>query len=187
MVLGIIVAALAALRFTRALFSVDKRSPSSSAHTYVLDHVQTIPAPVDEVFAFFEEPGNLGKITPARMGFEILEIQDLPMQRGTRIEYRIRPLGIPQRWATEIVEYERGKLFVDLQTRGPYRYWRHRHLFDDAGGRTLMRDRVEYQLPLGVLGRLAHALVVARQLRQIFYYRADAIAREFGFGGDVEI
>ena len=185
--LGISVGLFAIVRFGRAVFSGDKRRSSSTAHTYVLETRQMIPAPIDRVFPLFEDPHNLGKLTPARMGFEILNIDHLPMQRGTTIEYRIKPFGVPQRWGTEIQEYESGERFVDLQTRGPYRYWRHQHSFKDDGGRTLMRDRVEYQMPLGLLGRFAHALVVAREVRRIFDYRADAITQMFGPYHDVEI
>jgi ligand-binding SRPBCC domain-containing protein len=135
---------------------------------------------VDQVFPLFENPHNLGSLTPAGMGFEILSISDPPMQHGTTIEYRIRPFGVPQRWLTKIVEYEPARSFVDLQKDGPYRYWRHKHTFRDDGGRTLMTDRVEFQMPVGVLGRLAHRLVVDRELRRIFDYRADVIARLFG-------
>ncbi len=102
------------------------------------------------------------------MGFEITRLENLPMQCGTTIRYRIRPFGVPQRWTTEIVEYRPDREFVDVQTKGPYRYWRHRHTFEDVDGGTLMRDRVEYQMPLGPLGRLAHFLFVGGTLRGIF-------------------
>ena len=42
-----------------------------------------------------------------------------------------------------------------------------------------MRDRVEYELPFGVVGRLAHRLLVRRQLENIFRHRARAIAELF--------
>ncbi len=38
-----------------------------------------------------------------------------------------------------------------------------------------MTDRVEYELPLGPLGDIAHSLMVERQLRAIFDYRARRI------------
>jgi len=41
-------------------------------------------------------------------------------------------------------------------------------------------DRVEYTLPLGPLGRLAHLLLVGRQLESIFDFRARTVAEMFG-------
>lgn len=41
-------------------------------------------------------------------------------------------------------------------------------------------DMVQYELPLGLLGRLIHTLVVRSQLEVIFDYRREAITRIFG-------
>lgn len=149
-------------------------------HRYLLERTQEIAAPRDEVFAFFAGPDNLGAITPGWLRFELRRIDKLPFGVGTKIEYRIRPFGVPQRWVARIVSHMPPLRFVDVQEEGPYASWRHLHEFDELdGGRTLMRDRVEYALPFGLLGRAAHALLVGRQLREIFGYRAEVIGRLF--------
>ena len=67
--------------------------------------------------------------------------------------------------------------FVDVQEKGPYALWRHRHTFSDAGhGRTEVKDFVEYALPLWPLGETAYYLFVARSLAQIFDYRERELA-----------
>ncbi len=147
---------------------------------YVLERTQLIPATLEETFRFFEDPRNLAEITPHWLNIEIIKIDGLPFRAGTKIEYRIRWLGIPQRWRTLITEFEPCRRFVDVQTKGPYRFWRHEHIFEDRGGRTLMRDRVEYELPFSVLGRLVHGLLVSRQLRAIFDYRSARVTEIFG-------
>ncbi|HEY5639770.1 MAG TPA: SRPBCC family protein [Dehalococcoidia bacterium] len=145
----------------------------------VLEREAIIPAPRDEVFPFFEDPRNLAKITPRSMGFTIREIDDLPIKPGFRIEYTIKWLGLPLKWVTLIEEYDPPRGFTDVQARGPYRSWRHSHSFEDLGDRTLMRDRVQYELPFGILGSAAHRLIVARQLERIFDHRARRIRRLF--------
>lgn len=135
--------------------------------------------PREELFAFFEDPRNLGKITPAEMGFNIQKMDELPIHTGFRIKYRIRIFGVPVTWVSKITEYEPGVRFVDDQLRGPYAFWRHEHSFEDADSGTLMRDRVQYKLPFGILGNAVHGLLVARQLRQIFDYRAKVIGERF--------
>jgi hypothetical protein len=147
---------------------------------YLLERAQTVEAPIDQVFSFFEDPRNLRAVTPPWVRFEVRRLEHVPLHAGMRNEYRIHWLGLSLRWHGLITEYERGRRFVDLQTGGPYRYWRHEHTFTDLGGRTLVRDRVDYELPFGLLGAVVHRLIVARQLREIFDYRARAIARAFG-------
>ena len=67
----------------------------------------------------------------------------------------MRPLfGIPQlKWITCIAVAEEPYRFVDVQVRGPYRHWWHEHTFIEQDGGTLMKDRVEYELPLRPVGK----------------------------------
>jgi len=146
---------------------------------YTLEREQLVPGPRERVVAFFIDPRNLSEITPPWVRFEITQLEQTPLAGGTMQEYRIRWLGVPLRWESLIAEFDEGRRFTDVQTRGPYRYWRHEHTFDDAEGGTLVRDRVQYELPFGVLGVIVHTLVVRRQLRDIFDYRANMIEDVF--------
>ena len=147
---------------------------------YTLERSQLVPRPRADVFRFFEDPRNLAEITLKRMGFEIIHIDELPIRPGFRIVYRIKWAGIGLKWVTTITGYDPPNGFADAQTKGPYKYWKHEHTFEDAGdGRTLMRDCVRYEMPFGILGAIAHRLVVARQLRRIFGYRARRIRELF--------
>lgn len=147
--------------------------------THHLRATLDVDRPLDDVFAFFARAENLGRITPPAMGFE-LRSTDLVMREGLEVEYRIRPLlGIPTTWRSVIAEYDPPHTFRDVQLRGPYRRWDHRHTFVADGDRTRIVDEVMYQLPLGPLGELAHRLVVRPQLAQIFRYRARAVRAVF--------
>jgi uncharacterized protein YbjT (DUF2867 family)/ligand-binding SRPBCC domain-containing protein len=147
--------------------------------TYRLSSRQFVARPRDEVFAFFAEPRNLGRITPASMSFQFLS-DDFDMRNGLKIDYRLRPLfGIPTGWRTEITDYQPPSSFADIQTSGPYKRWEHHHSFSDAPGGTLVEDRVEYELPLGPLGSLGNALIVRGELEKIFHYRARIVERVF--------
>ena len=147
---------------------------------YRLLRTQHVAAPIAEVFAFFSDPFNLEAITPPWLGFRILEASDRPVRKGTRIRYRLRLRGIPLRWESVISEFVDGEMFADEQVTGPYRYWRHEHRFRQEAGGVAIEDRVDYALPLGPLGRIAHAVAVKRQLRGIFDYREARIAELFG-------
>ena len=83
-------------------------------------------------------------------------------------------------WVTEITHVEEGRLFVDEQRFGPYRFWHHQHHFLPIEGGVEMRDIIHYKLPLGPLSFLADSFVVGRQLRRIFSYREEALTQRFG-------
>lgn len=151
--------------------------------------VTLLRQPVEGVFPFFADAGNLALITPPELGFRILTPTPVEMRRGTLIDYRLRLFGIPFGWRTRIADWDPPRSFADEQLRGPYALWHHTHLFEsvDLGGAgvggttapaalgTRMTDRVRFRLPMGILGAPALPLVKL-QLRRIFTYRARAIS-----------
>jgi ligand-binding SRPBCC domain-containing protein len=147
---------------------------------HVLEREQLVPAPLDRVFAFFAEAHNLQALTPSFLRFAFETAGPIHMRPGARIAYRLSLFGVRFRWLTEIAVWEPGRRFVDVQLEGPYRRWVHTHEFAPAACGTIVRDRVEYALPLGPAGALAHRLFVRRTLARIFDHRRDRIAALVG-------
>jgi ligand-binding SRPBCC domain-containing protein len=144
---------------------------------HVLERAQLVRAPLDRVFAFFSEARNLERITPEWLSFEVLTPEPIAMRVGTQIQYRLRLHGVALHWTSMIEVWEKDRAFVDRQLSGPYRLWHHRHEFSALGDGTLVRDRVQYALRLGVVGELAHLAFVRRELGRIFDYRRIAVTR----------
>ncbi|MCJ7709440.1 MAG: NAD-dependent epimerase/dehydratase family protein, partial [Chloroflexi bacterium] len=102
------------------------------------------------------------------------------MTEGTLIDYTVRPLmGIPMPWRTRIEAIEPPLRFRDVQVRGPYRRWEHSHTLTPIAGGTRIDDRIDYELPFGPVGEIAHRMIVRRELERIFRYRARAIESIF--------
>jgi hypothetical protein len=138
-----------------------------------------VPRPLDEVFPFFSDARNLELLTPSWLKFHVLTIPD-KIATGVHIQYRLAWHGIPLRWTTEITRWNPPHDFEDIQLSGPYKLWRHTHRFESRNGGTQMTDMVEYDLPFGPLGRIAHAVQVRRNVEAIFDYRYDRIQEIFG-------
>jgi ligand-binding SRPBCC domain-containing protein len=145
-----------------------------------LQREQYVDRPLADVFHFFAEAHNLERITPPWLSFTVLTPDPIEMRVGALIDYRLRVHGVPVRWTSRIEDWEPGSSFVDRQLRGPYGLWHHRHTFAEAGEGTVMRDEVDYAMPFGVLGDLAHSLFVRRDLERIFTYRHEAVPRLLG-------
>jgi ligand-binding SRPBCC domain-containing protein len=142
-----------------------------------LEREQYVDRPVADVFHFFAEAHNLERITPPWLSFQVLTPDPIEMRAGTLIDYRLRVHGVPLRWTSRIEHWEPGRSFVDRQLRGPYGLWHHRHSFAEDGEGTVVRDEVDYAMPFGALGDLAHPLFVRRDLERIFTYRHEAVPR----------
>lgn len=149
---------------------------------YTLAQSQKIPASVEVVWDFITSPRNLKRITPPYMGFEIVT-PNIPekIYPGMLIEYRVSPLlNVKMRWVTEITQVRELSYFVDEQRIGPYSLWHHEHHVEATDGGVLMHDEVHYQPPFGFLGSFANALIIKRQLKEIFDFRAKALEEIFG-------
>ncbi len=146
---------------------------------HLLEREQRVELPIDRAFEFYGDARNLERITPPWLGFEVTTPGPIEMEVGTLIEYRLRLHRVPVRWRTRIEVWEPPRRFVDAQIRGPYSLWEHTHTFEAEGPEaTIIRDRVRYAIPFGPLGELANRLLVRRDLRRIFDYRREAVARE---------
>ncbi len=153
---------------------------TTMSRRHVLERAQILRRPRGEVFEFFSDARNLEAITPDFLRFRLITPPPIPMAEGTLIDYRLSLHGAPLRWRTRIEAWVPGQRFVDLQLSGPYRLWRHTHTFEDVPGGTRMSDEVEYELPLGLLGDLAHTLFVRRRVEAIFDHRRKVIGARFG-------
>jgi ligand-binding SRPBCC domain-containing protein len=150
------------------------------ARTFLLERTQVVARPRREVFAFFADPLNLERITPAFLRFRITTPRPIEMKPGAIIDYRLRLYGLPVAWRTRIETFEPESSFTDVQLVGPYRRWRHRHDFVEGAGGTEVRDVVEYEMPLGPIGALVRQVFVARSLDRIFDARRRAVEEIFG-------
>lgn len=149
---------------------------------YQLHTTQKIPASVEKVWDFISSPGNLKKITPEYMGFDITS-KNLPekMYPGMIISYKVSPvMGIKTTWVTEITHVKEQEYFVDEQRVGPYSMWHHEHQIEAVPGGVLMTDIVSYKPPFGFLGSIANEIMIKHKLKEIFDFRTKAVEKLFG-------
>ncbi len=138
----------------------------------------SIKAPPEVVFGFHESPDALRYLIPPWEKMEVVESSE-SLQIGSRVVLGGRILGlVPIRWVAVHTEYEPPHLFADRQESGPFAWWYHRHrILDDGQGGTVLRDEVEYQTPLGLIGHWLGGWLVRRKLEAMFAYRHETTRR----------
>lgn len=137
----------------------------------------TIKATPDIVFRFYESPGALVHLIPPWEKMEVVESAG-SLEPGSRVVLLGRVGPIPIRWEAIHTEYDPPHLFADRQESGPFSKWYHRYCFNDDGhGGTILRDEVEYALPLGCVGRWLGGGIIRQKLDQMFEYRHETTRR----------
>ena len=144
--------------------------PISCLQTLRMDTI--VPVPRAQAFAFFADAANLERLTPPWINFRILTPRPIAMQAGAVIDYSIALYGLPMPWRTRIDVWEPGVRFVDRQVAGPYRWWRHEHLFEVVDGGTRIIDQVEYAPRAAMIT----SRLVQRDVGRIFAFRQGVLA-----------
>jgi ligand-binding SRPBCC domain-containing protein len=162
-----------------------------------LEFEQWVPFPIERVFAFFSNPENVPRIMPASSSTKLIALNRKPAPPpppgipgdkaagvGSTIvtSFRVFPfLPLRAQWIARITEFEWNHYFADVQDRGLFQSWHHRHEFraETRGGvgGTLVRDLIDYEVGFGFLGRLANALLVRRQMLSTFAQRQQSLPK----------
>jgi ligand-binding SRPBCC domain-containing protein len=136
-----------------------------------------IRASPERVFAFHEQSDVLTLLMPPWESARVIQgakISDVGAQ--AIIETRI--LGpVKMRWVARHTLYEPPRLFEDVQVKGPFRSWRHRHVVEPHAEGAVLRDQIDYEPPLGFLGRALAPLLVQKRLEKLFDYRHEVTRR----------
>lgn len=158
---------------------------------------QWLPYPIETLFAFLANPANLPRLMPAWQSARIEDACIVPPPQsilspsatvaagiGSQLTLTFRPFPyspIRIAWIAKITEFVWNHHFCDRQLSGPFAYWNHCHRVRtetrNAIPGTLITDDVEYELPLGPLGELAHRLLLHKQIAHTFAYRQSRLAQ----------
>ncbi len=130
-----------------------------------------INAAPEKVFAFHELPDALERLIPPWETVRVIQKADIS-QIGSRaiIEQKIFGL-IPSRWIAEHTKYDPPRMFEDIQVSGPFARWRHRHIVEPHENGAILRDEVEFEPPLWILGQIVAPFAIVPKLEKMFEYR----------------
>ncbi len=151
-----------------------RAAPASALH-FVKE--SRINAPPEVVFDFHEQPAALTQLIPPWEKMQVVESAG-SLEPGSRVVLRGHLGPLPIEWVAVHTEYEPPRLFADRQESGPFTWWYHRHRFsDDGAGGTILRDEVEYEAPLGLIGKWLGGWLIRRKLERMFAYRHETTRR----------
>ncbi|PJF47290.1 MAG: hypothetical protein D6709_09635 [Chloroflexi bacterium] len=143
------------------------------------EYAFVVNAPLDQVWAFHDDPTALPKVMTGAVKMHVHHV-DRPLQPGSRILMTMQIGPVRRRWNVRLRAREAPRFFADeqIEGEGPFRAWRHTHAFEAIDAhRTRVIDRLEYEPPLGWLGKIGDALIGGILMRSLFASRAKATRR----------
>jgi ligand-binding SRPBCC domain-containing protein len=131
-----------------------------------------VAAPVEEVFAFFDDPANLARLMPPPVAIRLVRIEPAPPRRGSVFEFRYGLGPVQRSWVVRLVDRVPNRQFVDETITGPVARFHHSHTFHPARRGTWIEDRIDFHVgPDGPVGRLVDA-AAGVVMRLTFVWRA---------------
>jgi ligand-binding SRPBCC domain-containing protein len=137
----------------------------------------SIRASPERVFQFHEQPDVLSLLIPPWESARVIQPAKIS-EVGTQAIVETKVLGpITARWVAQHTVYDPPRLFEDVQLKGPFRSWRHRHIVEADQDGAILRDEIDYEPPLWFLGRALAPLLIQKRLQRLFDYRHEVTRR----------
>ena len=130
----------------------------------------------ETVFAWHARPGAFQRLVPPWAPVRLERFEGI--REGDRAVLRMGPGPLALRWVAEHHDVIEGRQFCDRQVQGPFAHWDHTHRFEpgEEGGSRLV-DKIEYELPGGVVGDWLSGWLEP-ELRRQFAYRHRVTRRD---------
>ena len=141
-----------------------------------------IRASPERVFEFHEQADVLRLLIPPWESARVIQpakISDV----GAEAIIETKLFGpIKLRWIAQHTLYDAPRVFEDVQIKGPFRSWRHRHVVESHPEGAILRDEIDYEPPMGFVGRIFAPRLVQKRLQKLFDYR-HKVTRHWCEGG----
>jgi ligand-binding SRPBCC domain-containing protein len=145
----------------------------------VIELTTVIRAPLEQVFDICVDVDVHSASMAGSSERVVAGVASGRMALGESVTWSARHFGVRWRMTSRITAYDRPRRFVDEQVAGPFRHWHHEHTFswDATAKATVMRDVIQFVVPLGALGRLVDAILLERYMRRLIEKRNGHLAR----------
>ena len=99
------------------------------------------------------------------------------INKGESVTWKGKHFGIYIQHESIITEMDFPTYFVDEQLKGHFKSFKHQHIFQQKENQTIMTDILEYETPLGFIGRLFDIIILKNHLKKFIIYR-NSILKE---------
>lgn len=100
------------------------------------------------------------------------------IELGEFVEWEATHFFVKQRLSSKITHMKRPHFFVDEMMSGAFKSFHHKHKFvRHKSDEVLMIDDFNYEVPMGVLGRIANVIFLQRYMKNLIETRSRSIKK----------
>jgi ligand-binding SRPBCC domain-containing protein len=132
-----------------------------------------IKAAPEKVFSFHQLPDAFERLIPPWEKVKVLQKADIS-EIGSQTMLETKLFGFFRvRWVAEHTKYDPPRMFEDVQISGPFASWRHRHIILPHENGAILKDEIEYEPPLSIIGKAVAPTIIESKLEKMFAYRHE--------------
>lgn len=99
------------------------------------------------------------------------------IELGETVTFRGKHFGLYLTHTSKIIKMELPHYFVDEMIQGKFKSFKHLHFFEEKEGVTIMTDILEYETPLGFLGKFFDTLFLKKHLEKFLLERNQILKK----------
>jgi ligand-binding SRPBCC domain-containing protein len=132
-----------------------------------------LPASAADVYAWHESPEAFDALIPPWEPVRVLDKQGDGIANGSEVLLGMKMGPLTLKWLARHEDcHPEDYYFRDRQVKGPFAHWIHTHRMVPTGPDScILRDEIEYRLPLSPLSDWVAGWFVRRKLNRLFTYR----------------
>ncbi len=133
-----------------------------------VNYSSVIPFSRSKVFEYVSDIQNFPDLVPRDYKLE-LTAPPLEMKKGAEYEFRLSRFGVSHLWSIRVDEFEENVKYVERQILGLFNTWILTcELEDHSDDKTLLKNTLEYDLPLGLMGKIFDDVWLRKDLTRVF-------------------
>lgn len=139
----------------------------------------TFDVSLHKLFSWHEKDGVIKRLTPCWEKVFILS-QTGSISENPNVFFKVKAGPFWLDYVAKHIGYEKDKIFVDIQEKGPFKKYKHSHIFNRLDdNRSQLKDQIEFEMPLHFLTKY----FVLRKFKRMFQYRHTITRNDLDFLG----
>lgn len=135
---------------------------------------------VRKLFNYHEQEGVLNRLTPCWEKVYFLS-KTGPISEDSKVFLKIGVGPALMDYVARHTHYKKGEYFVDIQEKGPFKEYTHRHEFSSVKEGSILRDNISYKLPFSPFSDALGSYFTNKKLLKMFRYRHRVTENDINF------